>query len=360
MKNSLHVFFKLLASSVLILVIGFAFLAANPKKEVVNSAKADIYSFAGLDTKNNFKRAMESLGIRGRAYDFNGNTMYFGTNRVYSDSAEETAQIVQEALIAAGVNKKNYLNYRDFSATYVPSRIQSKARLGKALDFRKAMLSGEMVPIKKTNTRIEMSAITTTEGGILNVSENENVRSLSERLNGYRYLEINQAENARHAEIIAVWTDDNFNAGKMANQDGVQQSGPDFEIPACIGCKRVRRVQALDESEPYNMNKWQTPSQVDEIYNFYKQTMGNRGWKESGRQKKLNILAKHFSSLRNIRGRALAMEKDGKVMKITILPKAKGGAEVFSLEQYNDTQTILNTPTKEPHKEETGILGLFE
>ena len=232
MNISLQIFFKLLASSVLILVIGFTFLAANPKKEVVNSAKADIYSFTGLDTKNNFKRAMESLGIRGRSYDFNGNMMYFGTNRVYSDSAEETAQIVQEALIAAGVNEKNYLNYRDFSATYIPSKTQSKARLGNALDFRKAMLSGELVPIKKTKTRIEMSAITTPEGGILNVSKNENVRSLSQRLNGYRYLEINQAENARHAEIIAVWTDDSFDAGKMANQEGVQQSGPDSEIPA--------------------------------------------------------------------------------------------------------------------------------
>ena len=112
MKHTLYIVVKLLAASSAILLIAFAFLTLTPGEDkIIEPANADIYSFVGLDEKNNFSRAMQSMGIKPRAYDFNGNIMYFGTTRVpNSRSAREVAEMVQDQLVESGVNRKNYLH----------------------------------------------------------------------------------------------------------------------------------------------------------------------------------------------------------------------------------------------------------
>ncbi|GEM_PF-1455727 len=351
MKNTAKIAFKLLAASSLICVIGFGFLILNPDKEheLVKNADADIYMLDGIEDRNQFKKAVESMGIKARAYDFNGNIMYFGNTRIHdSRSAAETANLVQEQLVFSGVNKKNYIDHNPILSLKAPKNVLTEAQEAKAQEYRDAMLAGEVVPTRKSNDVIEMSGIM----GIKSMdSFNKRIAeipksqlkgtSLSDFVEGYRYIEVRQNKGSRTAEIIAVWSeDDKFDPKKLANTSN-DQSAPDPKIPSCMGCKRIRRVQALDKNEPYNINKWVTSSNVSETYRFYERAMLNRGWTTSHKQSKINKLARALPEVAGITGKGLSLEKNGEIIEITILPTKNGGAQVFSMEQYMDSQPTL-------------------
>lgn len=360
MKNSTIITLKLIGASSLICLIAFLFMVVSPdeKETLIKTAEADIYMLDGIEDTERFKKAVSAMGIKGRPYDFNGNVMFFGNARIHdSASAEETANLVQQQLVFSGVNKKNYLKYdTQLTTDEQPNAELTEEEAQKAQDYRDAMIAGEVVPTRKTKTLYEMSGVTGIESTkafaekTARLSEEEaKGKSLANFINGYRYIEVRQEEGSSTAEILAVWTDDKFDGDKLTNKEGVQQSPPDDKIPACIGCERVRRVQALDKNEPYNINKWVTTSSIDETYDFYLKSMSNRGWKESGKQQKIGKLARALPEVAGIIGRGLSLEKDGEVIEITILPSKKGGAEVFSMEKYMDTQPTLNRLPVEPN-----------
>lgn len=364
MNNSIKNSLKLLGAATTILCIGGLFLVLNPQQDkIIKTATADIYMGGESSDGEKFRDAMLALGIRPRAYDFNGNVMFFGNSRVHrSTSAKETANIVQEQLVYSGVNKQNYLNYKTIlnvekeQGSITESDENSK-------NYRDAMLAGELVPTRKDENVYEMSGIVGIQSddfseGTKNLSlEEAKEKSLEDYISGYRYVEVRQDKGKTNAEILAVWTGGKFNSKKMRNKPGAQQSPPDPKVPACIGCKRVRRVQALDKDEPYNLNKWVTHSTIDETYNFYLRSMAARGWKESGKQMMFNKLSTVLPELNNIRGRGLTLEKDGEVINITILPKGNGGAEVFSMEKYGDTQPSLEKLPIEPNSVVRDTIG---
>ena len=347
MKQTFKITIKLLFAATTILVVGALFLMVNPneKVELIKPVKADIYSFTGIDSENNFRRAIEGMGIKPRSYDLNGNVMYFGNGSVSgSGSAAETAYKVQEQLVASGVNSKNYLGATKDVPIYDPKASAENKSASKEL--REAIMAGEVMPFKQGKNIQQMTSMMGL-GSLEKFKKKTNEMTEQEIRNtdpssfikGYRYIEVNQSDNSTNAEIIAIWTDEDYDAAKLLNKKGVKQSAPDPTVPACIGCERMRRFQALEKSEPYNMNKWGTNSTVSDTYDFYVQAMGNRGWKESGKQKMLNKYAELIPSIPLNGGRGLSLEKDGKIINITILPDDKRGTSVFSIEQYLDTQT---------------------
>ncbi len=347
MKKSLNIALKLSFAGASLFLIGSLFLVVNPEKkdEVIKNAHADIYTFTGIDEENNFRRAIEAMGIRPRAYDFNGNLMYFGQGNIAgSRSAAETAYKVQDQLVLSGVNSKNYLGEAKNTSLYDPNASAEEKKNSKEL--REAIFEGELLPYKQGKHFYQMTSMVGL-GSLDSFKEKmkgktkEEILSLdpSENIKGYRYIDISQSEGSRTAEIVAVWTDENYDPKKMLNESD-KQSPADPSIPACIGCKRVRRVQALDSSEPYNVNKWVTQATVSQTYDFYLQAMENRGWKESGKQQMLNKFAERIPSIPLKGGRGLALEKNGKVINITILPNKNGGAGVFSIEKYLDNQSF--------------------
>ena len=167
-------------------------------------------------------------------------------------------------------------------------------------------------------------------------------KSLGDLSSGYRYVEIHQSPNSRSAEILAVWTDDNFVAEKMTNTGNAQQSSPDPEIPACVGCKRIHRVQALSKSEPYNINHWTTNSNSYSTFSFYVSAMKRRGWKISEKQNKIDRMSEFLPELNAIKSRSITCEKSTKVIEITITPTSTGGTEVMTIEKYENVQPILD------------------
>lgn len=355
MKHNLIILSKLIFASSLIFLIGFGFLTLSPQDDgaIVEEANADIYSFAGFDEKHNFSRAMKSIGITPRPYDFNGNLMYFGTTRLpNSRSARESAEMIQRQLVTHGVNKKNYLREEGLKTL---SRNPSKSELLNQKEIFEAMLSGEVLPTKKDNKVYEMSGLIgmeSVEEFTKNLKHNRG-KSLGDLTNGYRYVEIHQSPDSTTAEVLAVWTADDFDSGKMTNDRNARQSEPDPEIPSCIGCKRIHRVQALAKSEPYNINYWTTNSHPFSTYSFYLNAMENRGWKISEKQNNIDKLSDYIPELQTLSGRSITCEKDSKVIEITITPKDDGGADVMTIEKYDKVQPILD----ESHQENTRTLA---
>ncbi len=337
MTTYLKTTIKFFLTSTLILFIAMIFLIANPQKKGITDAKADIYSFTGIDHKRDFDRAIESLGIRPRAYNFNGNTMYFGTSRIEgSRSARETAIFVQNQMVEKGINTKNYL----FDA---PGEAKGREEQKQIRNVSAAMMKGELVPIRRDDQVYEMASLV----GLPNLDEvkktlskkSGNSKSIDEFSKGYRYVEVRQKPGSNVAEILAVWTQDDFDSRKMKNTGDLRQSPADTEIPSCVGCRRVRRVEALDKAEPFNLNKWTTNAGVAQTYRFYERAMTNRGWNVSSKQKLLSKMSESIPELGHLRGKRLSLEKAGKAIEITLIPRANGGTNILSIEQYNDTQS---------------------
>lgn len=159
-------------------------------------------------------------------------------------------------------------------------------------------------------------------------------------LGGYRFVDATNEDN-RRSMMTAVWTDSEFDSAKMENRS-VKPQAADPNVPSCFGCERDFRFQSLMENEPFRQNKWTVNHRsLDQTYDFYKQSMSARGWKESGIQGKLDKMAEYFPEINRVHGRSLALEKDGKTMSITILPQKDGSAKVFSMENYKEAQLIL-------------------
>lgn len=344
MKYIMKTFTKLIIAGTAIIAIIFLFLVAHPAPEFIQPANADIYSFTGIKEGQEFKNAMESLGIHARAYDFNGNTMFFGTSKIKnSRSARQTAILVQDQLVEKGVNETNYLRNEVTLKNADDIKTEDLVKIEKATS---AMYKGELVPIRKDNNVYEMSALLGT-GALSKFAENAKSRpsatSFAEFSKGYRYVEVRQSEGSNSAEIIAIWSGENFDSRRMTNEKGAQESPPDPEIPACMGCQRIRRVQALDKSEPYNINKWTTSATVASTADFYQLAMKSRGWKMSNKQKKVNKLAYHLPLNINLISKSLSFEKEGRTVEITMMPrKNQSGTDVMSIEKYANTQPNLN------------------
>lgn len=339
--------------------IGWAILTLDVSPEAapgtVATAEADIIDTAVADGTE-FSRAMASLGLRPRAYDFNGNVMYFASGYADGKSPYEVMDIVQNEMVYYGVNSKNWLSEKPvavkfagqghFQQTFDPAQGFQKAKLEALEDtgVANAMLKGEIVPLVKEKNYVVMGGVTPQRdvAEVVEQFQKDGARSpIKDYLGGYRFIDATDEPGENRTMVTAVWTNDDFDAKKMDNRAFKQQPA-DPNVPACVGCEREFRMQSLQKDEPFRQNKWTARNAgLDETYAFYQRAMATRGWTESGVQSKLDRLAPHFPEINNVPGRMLNMQKDGRTMTITLIPAPNGGTEVYSSEQFDDTQGTL-------------------
>lgn len=359
MKDIAIVAGKLTTAGVLLCGIGWVILTQDvtPQAEIeVAPARADIIDAVFKDG-NEFTRAMASLGFAPRAYDMNGNVMYFASGYSEDKTPHEVMNIVQEQLVFYGVNSKNWLEHEpvaeqlakhgEYQQIFDPTKPYDKEKFRKLENdgMSNAMLKGEVVPMRSDSNYIMMGGVTPNKdvGKIVKEYQNAGARSpIRDYLGGYRFIDATAEPGERRTMITAVWTDEDFDAKKMDNRAFKQQPA-DPNVPACVGCQREFRVQSLQENEPFRQNKWTAKNAgMDDTYSFYQRAMASRGWRESGVQQKLSKLAEFFPQIAQIPGRTLNLEKDGKNMTIVLLPAPDGGTQVYSNEQYDDAQTSFN------------------
>ncbi len=355
---------KLALAGAILCGTGWAILtqdvAADASLGDVPEAQADIVDGAVVDGTE-FTRAIASLGFKPRAYDMNGNVMYFATGTAPGKSPHQVMNIIQDEMVEYGVNSKNWLGEAplagslaksDFQQTFDPAKGFDRSKL-ESIDnggISAAMLNGELVPIQNDKNYIATAGVTPGRDVKEVVADFQAAGGRSpirDFTGGYRFVDATGEPGEDSSMVTAVWTDENFDAKKMDNRAFKQQPA-DPNVPACVGCEREFRFQSLQKDEPFRNNKWTAKNaSMDNTYDFYQTAMANRGWSESGVQAKLSRLGQYFPEVNQIPGRTLNMTKDGQNMTITLIPSPNGGTEVFSSEQYGDTQGGLNAGVPE-------------
>lgn len=343
--NHLKTLLKLGVTGGVIFLIGLLSLtqSAEDSSELgeVKEAGADIADLSNVRDGKEFARALASLGLRPRAYELNGNVMYFASGTAHGKTPDEVVDIIQDELVAYGVNSRNY-SQDSPTQEAIRGVDWSKPNNGRVFEETKelanAMLKGELVPIMRARNSVRMAAVTPGQS-MEDVFKyyHDRPEKIRDLLGGYRYIDV-MADGRNSTDITAVWTDEEFSAAKMENR-AFKPAAADLNVPVCMDCERDIKFKSLNNDEPYRSNKWRANTGTTELYNFYKASMSNRGWKEGGVQPKIDRLAELIPEVAEIQGRVLSMEKDGKSMQIAILPD-EGGSEVFSFEEYKGAQSI--------------------
>lgn len=348
---------KLAATGGVIAAIWFVALTTETNVEVPE-AHADILGLNIGDDGQGFTRAMESLGLEPRPYDFNGNVMYFAAGTTPKTPAE-LEPIFAQALQKHGVNKRD--------ASKVPAMATAAAqnwRFPSNPDGEQppeelfenfarlepqggAMVDGEVVTVAREPDLLRMVGMewNSTKDEMLEQMKTGDVPAqesgMKKFMGGYKYIEANYDRNDGTTSITAVWNADReFDASKMDNTSFLS-SPPDANIPPCMGCDRRYRMKSLAADEPIQGNNWHTNMSMTQTYDYYKNAMAARGWTVSEAQKVLDKAAEVVPELAALEGRVLNLEQDGKTMQIVLIPSEEGGTEVFSQERFQGAPQIL-------------------
>lgn len=364
-KDIATVLGKLTLTGGILFAAGFVILTQDVSTDAepgeVKPAVADIVDGAVKDGSE-FTRAMASLGFRPRAYKMNGNVMYFASGSADDQTPYEVMNDVQDEMVFYGVNSKNWLAEEplamklaqsgNFQQAFDPAKGFDPAKLSLLENggISQAMLSGELVPLRKDKDYVVTGGVTPGRDveKVVGSFQKDGGRSpIRDYTGGYRFVDATGEPGENSTMVTAVWTDDDFDAKKMDNR-AFKQEPADPNVPACIGCEREFRFESLQKDEPFRNNKWTAKNaSMDGTYDFYQSSMANRGWAESGVQAKLNKLGEYFPEVKQIPGRTLNMTKGGQTMTITLIPSPNGGTEVYSSEQYGGTQGTFEVGSPE-------------
>lgn len=339
--------------------IGFALVAQDPTSTEVGPApaKADISDFMGAPASRSaqFTEAMVAMGMAPRMYDFNGNVMFFAVGATEKGVRPRQAlREIQAHLVDQGVNKSNHADMVPLrqAAGVIDWEAASKgkggtdARFKPLVDKAGLLLDGEVVPTEVTDDYVEMVGYEKNRS-VDDLSKlfegDESNKKVGNLMGGYRYIDAFYDEAHDRTEISAVWSSEDFSSGRM---DGTadDQSPPDPDVPACMGCERDYRMQTIDKGDAFSGNMYRTNVGVQQTYDFYRNSMAKRGWRESKSQLALNKLAQYMPELREIRekGRVLSLERDGESMQLTILKEEDmPRTHVFTTHESEGAQSVF-------------------
>lgn len=338
---------KLGFSGAVIFTIAAAFVIVSDDGEV-SEAKADLYDLHSADVyqHEDFQRVLEDSGLEPRPYDHNGNFVNFAVGD--SDlTPEELLEYYQHKFKRAGINSKVY-DEAMFSAL---ARHQ-EADDDELLDAQDALLRGEMVPLSITEDHVAM-------GGLLGSFEpDDDAEDFKEQLQsqdlsrfattdelhdhldnlskfhlpptlgheaydddieGFRYLEAHREPGTSNTTVTSTWSDGEFDADKVTDPDATGVGTDD--IPACIGCERDNRLQALGDDEPYVLNQFRTTSTPGEVTSFYERALTQRDWSPTEAEKGLRELTPQIPELQQMPGDMVSFERGEEFITVFVPEK---------------------------------------
>lgn len=335
---------KVLVAATTVAAIGFSIVSqdvAEPLK--TPEAQADIVWGQAGDDGHNFTRAVASLGLEPRPYDFNGNVMYFAAGK-FDRTPAQMEDMIQRALVEQGVNKQRHDEV--MQGMLAPAKYQTKedaAKMGAlAQPAAESIVDGEVVPVFRSREYVAFAGNKFNGGSDkmidrFQTGEITSKGDIDAYIDGYQFIDATFDAASGMTDVTAVWSGEGYDAKKMDNTAFKQQEA-DPNVPACIGCKRDFRMQSLAKDEPVRANKWHTMGNPRVSYDFYKQSMLARGWRETGAQAKIDKIAEVIPEVRELGGYMLNLEKDDKTMQIVMLDDGMGGTQIISHERYEGAQ----------------------
>lgn len=269
MKNKLVLSGKLAACGATIFAIGFALLTFGPKGEVQES-QADVWDFAIFERTSTakFATSLERLGHEPpRAYDVNGNKVFFSVRSVERKRPLELVEEYQRTFVEEGLNTEQY------------------GRPTKGGEFAKRLMGGQIVPITMTRDKVVMGG-GVVQGSPQSVQEWEDLkadtktRNINEVFRGYRHITAEWDSDAKRTMVTASWSDEDFDMRRISGASPNPQD-VDPDIPVCIGCKRAIAWETEKGDIPSKTAVFMAPLDSRNVADFYKKAMAEKGWKLS-------------------------------------------------------------------------------
>jgi hypothetical protein len=238
--------------------------------EGVNSSQADILDLVTVaDTPGDrFERALKHLGHEPpRAYDINGNTVYFSVSHVDLDPIEVLRRY-QDEFVHQELNSRTYTTLED-------------ARTRQA---RQDMLTGGIVPLRINSDYVAMGGgltenLASDSAELMDVAVAYARGEVEKKFRAYRHIEAFQDDGARYTTVVASWSDDQFDYRKMLAGSRVDGQHADPAVPACPGCTRLQRFEDLAPDRNHVDHIFVGPLGPDKTIDFYRRALASRGWR---------------------------------------------------------------------------------
>lgn len=300
-KNSLVAAAKVAGAGATIFAIGWGILVLQPEPEVtVAPADADItmFNFGPKSDQQKFVDALMEEGMeKPRAYDHNGNKLFFSTVTT-PETPRQVMERMQQAFVNAGLNQHVHLSLPpggpadprnlDIDDPAVRAQLEKDnvPRQKWADDY-----FGGLVPVQVTEKAVVMAGATSkfdeNDDGdsflkqVISARKAGTLDDLSEAIKAMRYVDVVQ-EKPGKSRITAIWSDEDYDPRKIANYaEPGEELGVDPSIPVCPGCERLFHFKGETEKAFANHAFRAPRSSVDQMIGFYKQTMPTRGWQQT-------------------------------------------------------------------------------
>lgn len=293
---------KIAGAGATIFAIGLGMVVLQPAPEApVAPAQADIASFS-FAPKSQQQRFIDTLMQEGleepRAYDHNGNKMFFSTTTT-EETPRQVLERFQRGFVENGLNEAVHLSpladveVETFLAAQRRNDQRELGRQAKKTEFGFSQLNdfvGGMVPVVVDDTRVIMTGATTSnraDNWMEYFKEMSRTRDElkadgrkfdpSEAIDAMRYVEA--FREGKRTRIVAVWSDEDYQAKKMVNKGEDLNVDPD--LPSCPGCSRLYNVEGETEKD-YTTAAYKGPGRsVDQVVAFYDRVLRDKGWRLS-------------------------------------------------------------------------------
>jgi len=291
-----------------LVVVGLSAAVWTPGQGVVSS-QADILDlFSAEDNPQaDFQRALKHLGHEApRAYDINGNTVYFSISNV-DKKPIEVLKRYQDEFLHQKLNTRTYINL---------SQADSQ-------QARQDMLTGGIIPSTISEQYVAMGGGITensaqTPAELLKLQSAYQSGEVEKKFRGYRFIEAFQSPGARYTTVVASWSDDKFDYRKMLPGSPVPGQNADPLIPACPGCTRLHRFTDLDPARDHSDHIFISPASLQQTLSFYERALSARGWELEPTAKLLKEARQDDLSLSN--AQILLYRRAGRALSLTIYP----------------------------------------
>ncbi len=311
---------KLTFAGAVVFAIAFSFGVFDERIEV-KETQADIVDFGDATKTAQFVDALDRLGHDNpRAFDLNGNVVYFSTESYRKDPIH-VYQDYQEEFHRSGINSKAYEKIENDDPDYILAAVR-----------------GEIVPLKMDENYISM-------GGMLTRGDAETEEEYTELIydaaegpaalfRGHRHIEIVKDKDGMGSEAIAMFSGEDFNYDKMKPGYDGPGANPDAIFPSCPGCTRLTRFSDLNaDSPPFTINSYETPRTADSTTKFYVESMRRRGWEMTEASAMFYKLKKHVG-FEGDDATQIQFSKNGEFMTVLMYPNKEGGLDVHGTRTY--------------------------
>jgi hypothetical protein len=235
-----------------------------------NADITDLFASDSETTTTRFQRALDHLGHEApRAFDLNGNTIYVSINMV--DTAPvEVLKRYQDEFVYQGINQASY--------TSIDSARTQQAR--------KDRLTGGVVPTEISAGFVAMGGGVAQnrardERGLAQLGVDLASGQLQKKFRAYRSIEAFREAGGRWTTVVASWSDESFDYGKMTPGSALEDQMVDTRVPACPGCTRLQRFEDLDPGAAHVDHIFIGAASVQKTIGFYDRALTARGWEHS-------------------------------------------------------------------------------